>query len=329
MSWLKRLKGLFGRSKSDVIENNSEEEVSSIKVEVADPIPDKKVDTSEKKIAEEKKDSSVTNVSKTPKSDISFNETKESIDTNEVSVVEDNVSDETDKSIDTNEISVVEDNVSDEDTSEESVENLDEDSEDKSSEIAVEENEKVSEDKECDKMTLLEDNDVIRRESVDPDFTQIFKDAGIDTVEHCFQCGTCSGGCPSGRRTPYRVRQVIRKCLMGLKDEVISDPALWMCTTCYTCQERCPRSVKIVEIIKLARNVAAQNGYMSDNHKATGANVIKTGHGVPINDATKELRKRVGLSELPPTTHSNEAALKEIQAICKATGFDRLIDYKG
>ncbi|MGL6298212.1 MAG: CoB--CoM heterodisulfide reductase subunit C [Methanobacteriaceae archaeon] len=178
-----------------------------------------------------------------------------------------------------------------------------------------------------DKMTLLDEKQLLKGSDVDKEFTQLFVDAGIDTVEHCFQCGTCGGGCPSGRRTPYKVRQIVRKCLMGLKDEVIADPALWMCTTCYTCQERCPRNVKIVEIIKMARNVAAQSGFMAPAHKATGSFVIKTGHGVPINDATKELRKRVGLNELPPTTHSNPEALEEVQKIMKATGFDTLIRY--
>ncbi|MGL4670563.1 MAG: CoB--CoM heterodisulfide reductase subunit C [Methanobacteriaceae archaeon] len=178
-----------------------------------------------------------------------------------------------------------------------------------------------------EKMTLLDEKQLLKGSDVDKEFTQLFVDAGIDTVEHCFQCGTCGGGCPSGRRTPYKVRQIVRKCLMGLKDDVIADPALWMCTTCYTCQERCPRNVKIVEIIKMARNVAAQSGFMAPAHKATGSFVIKTGHGVPINDATKELRKRVGLGELPPTTHSNPEALEEVQKIMKATGFDNLIGY--
>lgn len=178
-----------------------------------------------------------------------------------------------------------------------------------------------------DKMTLLDEKQLLKGSDVDKEFTQLFVDAGIDTVEHCFQCGTCGGGCPSGRRTPYKVRQIVRKCLMGLKDEVVADPALWMCTTCYTCQERCPRNVKIVEIIKMARNVAAQSGFMAPAHKTTGSFVIKTGHGVPINDATKELRKRVGLGELPPTTHSSPKALEEVQKIIKATGFDTLIGY--
>ena len=204
-------------------------------------------------------------------------------------------------------------------------ETIEEDSKSSKKELKEKDNDKKDE---KDNMTLLnEENEKLTLDSVDPDFTQIFVDAGIDTVEHCFQCGTCTGGCPSGRRTPYRIRQLVRKCLMGLKDEVISDDALWMCTTCYTCQERCPREIKIVEIVKMARNIAAENGFMAPAHKATGSFVIKTGHGVPINDATMELRKRVGLGELPPTTHSFPGALEEVQKICEATGFNDLIGF--
>ena len=181
--------------------------------------------------------------------------------------------------------------------------------------------------KKRDNMTLLTDKELLTDANRDKEFTAEFIDAGIETVKHCFQCGTCGGGCPSGRRTPYKVRQIVRKCLLGLKEEVISDDALWMCTTCYTCQERCPRSVKIVEIIKKARNIAAHAGYMALAHKKTGLFVIKTGHGVPINDATKALRVKIGLSELPATTHSFPEALEEVQKICKITAFDDLIGY--
>ncbi len=178
-----------------------------------------------------------------------------------------------------------------------------------------------------DTMTLLTDKELLTDSNRDPDFTAEFIDAGIETVKHCFQCGTCSGSCPSGRRTPYKVRQIVRKCLLGLKEEVITDDALWMCTTCYTCQERCLRSVKIVEIIKKARNIAAHAGYMAKPHKMTGVFVMNTGHGVPINDATKALRAKIGLPEIPPTTHAYPEALEEVQKICKITGFDELIGY--
>ena len=182
-------------------------------------------------------------------------------------------------------------------------------------------------DTERDKMTLLTDKELLNDSNRDPDFTAEFIDAGIETVKHCFQCGTCSGSCPSGRRTPYKVRQIVRKCLLGLKEEVISDDALWMCTTCYTCQERCLRSVKIVEIIKKARNIAAHAGYMAKPHKMTGVFVINTGHAVPINDAVKALRTKIGLPEVPPTTHAYPEALEEVQKLCKLTAFDELIGY--
>ena len=186
---------------------------------------------------------------------------------------------------------------------------------------------KENENKKRDNMTLLTDKELLTDANRDPEFTAEFIDAGIETVKHCFQCGTCGGGCPSGRRTPYKVRQIVRKCLLGLKDEVITDDALWMCTTCYTCQERCPRSVKIVEIIKKARNVAAHAGYMAKPHKMTGVFVINTGHAVPINDAAKSLRSKIGLSEVPATTHADAGALEEVQKLCKITAFDELIGY--
>jgi heterodisulfide reductase subunit C len=179
------------------------------------------------------------------------------------------------------------------------------------------------------KMTLLEgrEEEVITRKNIDPDFKQEIMDAGAESVALCFQCGTCTGACPSGRRTPYRIRQVVRKSVMGLKEEVIADDTIWMCATCYECQERCPRGIKIVDIVKTVRNFAAQAGYMAPAHKATGSFVIKTGHGVPINDKTMALRKSVGLGELPPTTHQFPEALEEVQKIMKATGFDNLIGW--
>ena len=191
----------------------------------------------------------------------------------------------------------------------------------------VEEVEEKTNDKERDNMTLLTDKELLNDSNRDPDFTAEFIDAGIETVKHCFQCGTCSGSCPSGRRTPYTVRQLVRKCLLGLKEEVITDDALWMCTTCYTCQERCLRSVKIVEIIKKARNIAAHAGYMAKPHKMTGVFVLNTGHAVPINDAAKALRVKIGLPEVPPTTHAYPEALEEVQKLCKITAFDELIGY--
>jgi heterodisulfide reductase subunit C2 len=203
-----------------------------------------------------------------------------------------------------------------------------ESSEDETSEESEEAVEEESKKERSESMTLLNaDENKITRADIDPNFKQAVMDAGAESVAICFQCGTCTGACPSGRRTPYRIRQLVRRAVMGLKDDVISDDTIWMCTTCYECQERCPRGIKIVDVVKIVRNYAAQAGYMAPAHKMTGSFVIKTGHGVPINDATQELRKRVGLDQLPPTTHTFPEALEEVQKITKAAGFDKLIGY--
>ncbi|MBO7241930.1 MAG: CoB--CoM heterodisulfide reductase subunit C [Methanobrevibacter sp.] len=300
MSVLDTLKSLIGRANKDIEENLSKE-AESVE-EAADSIQ-----TSSEEEIEIKSDSET--ISEEEAAEVPIEEVadaEEEVEAEEAPVEEE----------------AVEEAVEEVPEEEVSLDNDDKLSEDEApAEEASEENE------ESDNMTLLKENDIYSMDDIDKEFTQKFVDAGIETVDHCFQCGTCGGGCPSGRRTPYRVRQIVRKCLLGLREEVVSDPALWMCTTCYTCQERCPRSVKIVDIIKMARNEAAKAGYMADAHKATGSFVIKTGHGVPINDKTKALRADIGLPELPPTVHAYPEALEEIQKICAACEFDKLIGF--
>ena len=307
MSVLNRIKSLIGGTKED-IEKNLAKEAESIK-EAADSIQ-----TSSEEEIETKSDSETISEEEVAEEVAEAEEAVEAEEAPEEAV------EEAVEEVPEEEVSL--------DNAEESID--DKLSEDEAPEEAVEEaveEEASEENEESDNMTLLKENDIYSMDDIDKEFTQKFVDAGIETVDHCFQCGTCGGGCPSGRRTPYRVRQIVRKCLLGLREEVVSDPALWMCTTCYTCQERCPRSVKIVDIIKMARNEAAKAGYMADAHKATGSYVIKFGHGVPINDKTKELRKAIGLDELPPTVHSFPEALEEVQKICAACEFDKLIGF--
>ena len=309
MSIINRLKSLFkgdmDKEESDInndVSNTSNDvEVTSSKMEetVAPVKEDSEKDLTFKKDIEIVEDSSEEIVEEA--------ETIEEVAPEEVEVVEEATPEEPEV---VEEVEVVED---EEETTEDVVEEVEENSNDK--------------DKKRDTMTLLTDKELLNDSNRDPDFTAEFIDAGIETVKHCFQCGTCSGGCPSGRRTPYKVRQIVRKCLLGLKEEVISDESLWMCTTCYTCQERCLRSVKIVEIIKKARNIAAHAGYMAKAHKMTGVFVLNTGHAVPINDNVKALRSKIGLPEVPPTTHAYPEALAEVQKLCKITAFDELIGY--
>lgn len=174
-------------------------------------------------------------------------------------------------------------------------------------------------------MTDTISRETIDNNAIDPDFLDKVVEAGADRLRTCIQCGTCSSVCPSGRRTAFRTRELIRKALLGLKDEVLSSPDLWLCATCLTCLERCPRQIKVTDAIIIMRNMAVEAGYMLPQHRKASEKLIETGHAVPLDDANQALRKDLGLQEIPPTTHSNKKALNDVREIMKRTGFTDLI----
>jgi len=118
----------------------------------------------------------------------------------------------------------------------------------------------------------------------------------------------------------------MRMAQLGLKDELLGNADIWQCTTCYTCEERCPRGVPIVDTILAIRNIAIQEGKMYDAHKKTANNLVKYGHTVDINDKVKAMRASLGLPEVPPTVLASEKAAADFAKLLAKTGFDKLVE---
>ncbi|MFQ6118347.1 MAG: CoB--CoM heterodisulfide reductase subunit C [Methanosarcinales archaeon] len=156
---------------------------------------------------------------------------------------------------------------------------------------------------------------------------KVFGKEVSSTVALCIQCGCCTGSCPSSRRTALKTRMLFREVIFGFREKVLSSDDLWLCTTCYTCYERCPRGVKATDIVRIIRNIAVREGHLGKKHRIAASYVFKTGHAVPINDEVKDIRKELGMSGLPSTTHSYPEALDSVQKIMKKTGFDQLIGF--
>lgn len=116
----------------------------------------------------------------------------------------------------------------------------------------------------------------------------------------------------------------MRMAQLGLREEILSSDELWECSTCYTCVERCPRQVPIVDIVISLRNIAVADGHMFANHKNTAKNLAKYGHSVPVKDDISKLRESMGLPALPPTVLSSEKAKADLDKILTATGFDSI-----
>jgi len=158
-----------------------------------------------------------------------------------------------------------------------------------------------------------------------PEFTRKVVEGGGKTVNLCFQCGTCTGSCPSGRQTAFRVRKVVRRAQLGFEEDVLPSDDLWLCTTCFTCYERCPRGVEIVDIIMALRNLAVKKGYMAEQHRKIAELISKTGHMVTLREEDKALRAKLGLEAVPPTVLADAKALEEVRKIAVLCGFDKLI----
>lgn len=156
--------------------------------------------------------------------------------------------------------------------------------------------------------------------------SHILEDAGFSILT-CMQCGTCTGGCPSGTYTGLNTRRIIQS--VRRDKDVLNDDDLWMCTTCYTCQERCPRGIRTVDAILTLRAEAIRQGFMLPAHRKVAQAVLLKGHAVPINDDSMEKREQLGLDRLPNTVHKFPDALEQVKKLLESTGFTELTEESG
>lgn len=83
---------------------------------------------------------------------------------------------------------------------------------------------------------------------------------GGEQLEHCFQCGTCSGVCPVSIYMHYTPRRLIYLTRAGFKKEVLSSNTIWLCTSCYACTVDCPKGIRITDIMYALKQRAIREG---------------------------------------------------------------------
>jgi quinone-modifying oxidoreductase, subunit QmoC len=72
---------------------------------------------------------------------------------------------------------------------------------------------------------------------------------GCEQLEHCIQCGTCSGVCPLSIYMDHTPRQVMELTRSDYKDEVLKSTTIWLCASCYACTVECPKQIRITDIM--------------------------------------------------------------------------------
>lgn len=98
--------------------------------------------------------------------------------------------------------------------------------------------------------------DVIDSRKVDPNFKfLVAQEAGGEGIMKCFACGACTVRCPEMDVKPeWNARVIIRKALLGLKEEVLSSEFIWICSAHYRCLEKCPQKVNVKGVMNSVRD---------------------------------------------------------------------------
>jgi heterodisulfide reductase subunit C len=138
-------------------------------------------------------------------------------------------------------------------------------------------------------------------------------------VKPCYQCGTCTGGCPIAKRNPeFNPRRIVQRFLLKGADKT-PNPNIWQCLLCHLCVERCPQEVKPSHVIIALRNKATQDGDIKEYIADELDQICLSGWSIPLMPAIAKRREVLGL---PPVPTAN---IEEVRTIIESLGLDRLI----
>ena len=155
---------------------------------------------------------------------------------------------------------------------------------------------------------------------------EISEKVGAKSLLKCIQCGVCSSGCTVTEYVDMQPHRVVASCLLGLRKEVLSSQAIWTCSLCHRCTERCPKNVDYSFILALLRNMAVKEGKIPKEYSGTVEVLYDNGFVVPytggLKDNINKRRNRMGLPEIVPPN------LDEIRFIIKETGLGDLVKKK-
>jgi len=118
----------------------------------------------------------------------------------------------------------------------------------------------------------------------------VVKEKGGEAFKRCYQCGLCDVVCPWNRVRTFSMRKIVREATFGMTD--IESDDIWLCSTCGTCPQQCPRDVRQIESGVALRRIATEYGVFPTTAKPIrGVSASLTAEGNPLNEKREDRAK--------------------------------------
>ncbi len=112
---------------------------------------------------------------------------------------------------------------------------------------------------------------------------------GGERVIACYQCGTCSGSCPTASAMDYNPRRILHMLRLGLGERVLRSRSIWLCTSCYSCTARCPREIKISDTMLNLRRLVVDRELELPPNLVTLRETVTTHYNISGDDNATRL----------------------------------------
>ncbi len=108
----------------------------------------------------------------------------------------------------------------------------------------------------------------------DPDFIRAVETGSGEKLSACYQCGTCTAGCPCSSVYDLPVNRIMRAVQLGQREAVLSCRALWLCLSCSACTLRCPNNIDVARVMETLRHMARREGRNVHTAASFGASFL-------------------------------------------------------